>query len=195
LILSKKLKNIIILLSLILSCTALADDGGWEIPLDWLQTSLPEISPLEFKQSQSNFNCCGQRDYQLRLNQRVNENWHIETAIGYKKGELTLGAHKQKVSMGEWSVIPRYQINSLLNIGFGVVHQMAGQFAIANGANRLLPGSTQWLLSLRTPGLLKGHYLDVVFFSQQWQRINITGNWLRRGQGDKRMYIRYSVNF
>jgi hypothetical protein len=85
LILSWKLKNIIILLSLILSCTALADDDGWEMPLDWLQTSLPEISPLEFKQSQSNLNCCGQRDYQLLLNQEVNENWHIETALGYKK--------------------------------------------------------------------------------------------------------------
>ncbi|MFT6897489.1 MAG: hypothetical protein ACJA13_001896 [Paraglaciecola sp.] len=167
----------------------------WEITLDWLQTSLPEQSQLELKQNHIKFDGCRQRDYQLLLNQRVSKNWHIETALGYEKGELTLGAYKQKVSMREWSFIPRYQLNSLFNVGFGVVRQTAVQFETANNAYLPFPKSTQWLLSSRTPGLEENHYLDVTLSSQQWQRTNVAGNWLERGQGDKKVNISYTGYF
>lgn len=189
------MKNIIILFSLTFSCSAFAENDLWEITLDWLQTSLPEQSQLEFNQKHIEFDGCRQRDYQLLLNQRVSNNWHIETAIGYEKGELTLGAYKQKVSMREWSVIPRYQINSLLNVGFGVVRQMAVQFETASSADRQFPNSTRWLLSSRTPGLEEDHYLEVTLSRQQWQRTNIAGNWLGRGQGDKKVNVSYTGYF
>lgn len=193
--LSDKLKKIFILLSLTFSCSVVAGDDLWEITLDWLQTSLPEQSQLEFKQNHIKFAGCRQRDYQLLLNQLVSKNLHIETAIGYEKGELTLGAYKQKVSMHEWSFIPRYQINSLLNLGFGVVRQMAVQFESANGADGQFPNSTQWLLSSRTPGLEEDHYLEVAISSQQWQRTKIAGNWLERGQADKKVNVSYTGYF
>ncbi|MFQ3199045.1 MAG: hypothetical protein ACI81A_002774 [Paraglaciecola sp.] len=190
-----KLKHIIILLCLIFSCSALAEDDLWEITLDGLQTAFPEQSQLKFKQNYIKFDGCHQRDYQFLLNQRVSKNWHIETALVYEKSQLTLGAHKQKVSIGEWSLIPRYQLNSRLNIGFGVVRQMAVQFETANNADMQLPKSTRWVVSSRTPGLKKDHYLDVTLSSRQWQRTNITGNGFERGQGDKKVSISYTGNF
>jgi hypothetical protein len=67
--------------------------------------------------------------------------WVLINTDGYK---LTLGACQQKASMGEWSLIPRYQLNSWLNTGSSVVYQMALQFKTANSAETQLPKSTWW---------------------------------------------------
>jgi hypothetical protein len=129
------------------------------------------------------------------LNQMVTKNLHIETAIGYQKGELTLGAYKQKMSMREWSIMPRYQFSSLLNLGIGVVRQMAAQFEATNGTELQFPNSTQWLVSTRTPGLDEDHYVEVAISSQQWQRSNLVGNWIARGQSDNKVNLSYSGHF
>lgn len=189
------MKIMLILLSFSLSGLASAEEVIWAETLTWLQTNLPEQSQLGFSENTIKFDGCRQREYRLTLDQVLSKKLHVESVIGYEKGELTWGAHKQKISMREWSIVPRYQFNRLFDIGFGVVRSMAAQFETTDGADLQLPKSIQWLLSSRTAGLDDNHFFEVTISSQQWQSTNPNGNWLERGYVDKKLILAYTGQF
>lgn len=187
-------KHLLILLCL-LSFHCSANDNFWSQSVDWLKDSLPDSAQLQFNKASIKFKGCKQKDYQLQLTQNINSNLYLETSVGYAYGKLNWGAHSQKVSVKEWSIVPRYQLNEKIDVGFGMVAQSAPEFKTSHGAQIDLPKNSTWLVSTRFKSLSDKHYVEVAVSSQQWQASSETGNWFARGLADNKLNVSYRAVF
>ena len=187
-------KCILVLLCL-MSSQCYANDNFWSKSVDWLKESLPETAQLEFNKASIKFKGCKQKDYQLQLTQNINSHLYVESSIGYAYGKLSLGAHTQKVSVKEWSIVPRYQLSEKLDVGFGMVVQSAPEFKTSKGAQIDLPKNSTWLFTTRFKSLSDKHYFEVALSSQQWQATSETGNWFARGLADNKLNFSYRAIF
>jgi hypothetical protein len=187
-------KYLILLLSLSsLHCNA--NDNFWSQSVTWLKDSLPDSSQLEFNKASIKFEGCRQKDYQLMLTQNINSHLYLETSVGYAYGKLSWGAHSQKVSVKEWSLVPRYQLSEKMDVGLGMIVQSAPEFKTSQGAQIDLPKNATWLFSTRFKSSSDKHYLEVAMSSQQWQATSETGNWFARGRADNKLNVSYRAFF
>ncbi|MFT5674591.1 MAG: hypothetical protein ACI808_000513 [Paraglaciecola sp.] len=187
-------KYLIILLSLFsLHCSA--NDNFLSQSVDWLKKSLPDNAQIDFNKASIKFKGCRQKDYQLMLTQNINSNLYLETSVGYAYGKLSWGAHSQKVSVKEWSLVPRYQLNEKIDVGLGMVVQSAPEFKTSQGVQFDLPKNSTWLLSTRFKNSSDKHYFEVAMSSQQWQATSETGNWFVRGRADNKLNVSYRALF
>ncbi|MFT4937145.1 MAG: hypothetical protein ACI88A_000159 [Paraglaciecola sp.] len=187
-------KYLIILLSL-LSLHCSANDNFWSLSVEWLKGSLPDNSQLEFNKASIKFKGCRQKDYQLLLTQNINSHLYLETSVGYAYGKLSWGAHSQKVSVKEWSLVPRYQLSEKLDVGLGMIVQSAPEFKTSQDTQLDLPKNSTWILSTRFKSLSDQHYFEVAVSSQQWEASSATGNWFARGLADNKLNVSYRAIF
>lgn len=188
------LKYLLVILPL-LSLHCRASEDFWSTGVSWLKQALPEHTELEFNKEKVTFKGCRQRDYQLQLTQYFKNDFFIETSLGYASGKLNWGAYNQKISVKEWSLVPRYQLSERVNFGFGIVMQTAPEFKTSQGVDLELPKNMTWVLSSRIQGLTKQHYMELSVTSQRWQSSNASGTWFEQGRADNKLNISYQAFF
>jgi hypothetical protein len=166
----------------------------WSTGVSWLKQTLPEHSKLEFNKEKISSKG-RQRDYQLLLTQYFQKDFSVETSLGYASGKLNWEAYNQKISVKEWSLVPRYQLNKRVNLGLGIVMQSAQQFKTSQGVDLQLPKNMTWLLSSRIQGQSEQHYMEVSITSQKWQSDNPSGTWFEQGRAENKLNIGYPAFF
>ena len=185
----------LILLITLMSAHCHGSEQFWAASVSWLKQSLPEQSKLEFNKQKISFKGCRQRDYQLLLTHYFKHDFFVESRLGYASGKLSWGAYNQKVSVKEWSMVPRYQLSEKVNLGLGLVMQLAPEFKNSQGLALQLPKNMTWLLSSRVQGLAKDHYMELSLTSQKWQSTNTSGSWFEQGRADNKLNIAYQAFF
>ena len=115
----------------------------------------------------------------------------LEMGLGYAKGTHSWGVFNQKISVKEFSFIPRYQFGNDVSIGFGVIVQSQTEFKTNQGVEFNLPKNTEWLVNTRTDGFAKNHYLQWSASSQIWSASNDLGGLFENGATDNKVGLSY----
>lgn len=189
------MKNLLLLLCAVFSVNCLAENSFLQNSVNWLADSLPEETLLDFESDSMGFQGCKHREYQMRLTQALSQRFSIDSSVGYANGKLQWGVFSQKVSMYEWSVVPRFQFSERFSVGFGVITQSQVTLKSTQGLVLELPRNSEWLLSSRIHGTLPNHYWDLTLSSQKWQTTNTAGSWFERGVADQQIKLVYNGNF
>ena len=189
------MKNLLLLLCTVFSVNCVAETTWIENSVEWLTEALPEETLFNFDSEGLGFQGCKQREYQMRLSQPLSEHFMLDSAIGYAKGKLQWGVFSQKVSMYEWSLVPRYQLSERVSFGVGFVSQSEVSFRTTQGIAFDLPRNTEWLAVSRFQGLAEDHYWELKISSQKWQASADSGTWFERGEADNKINLSYSGYF
>lgn len=188
---SKLISALIVLLSL--NCQA--EEDFWVAGVEWIKASLPEFSQVDFNKSKIKFPGCKHQDYELMFSNSLSDSFKIETSMGYTKGQLSLGGYQQKLTMAQWSVIPRLQISEELSIGAGFIFQSVADFSGVQGEQFNLPKSRALTVVARIEGLADKHSVEFALTSKSWQASNALGNWFERGEQDTALTLSYQGYF
>jgi hypothetical protein len=129
------------------------------------------------------------------LSQSLSNSFKIETTMGYTKGQLTLGGYEQKITMAQWSIIPRFQFSEELSLGGGVIFQSVADFSGVQGEQFTLPKSHALTFNARIEGLGDKHSVELALTSKSWQATNAGGNWFERGERDTALTLSYQGYF
>ena len=182
-------------LFVLLSFNCQAQEEFWVASLEWVKSSLPEIKQIDFNKSKIKFPGCKHQDYELLLTQTPSENIVIESSLAYSKGKLSLGGYDQKITMAQWSIIPRLQINEKFSLGAGIIYQSVAGFTGVQGEQFALPKSRALTFSARHQGLAARHTVELALTSKSWQSSNADGNWFERGDRDNSLTLSYEGYF
>ncbi|WJG09968.1 hypothetical protein [Aliiglaciecola sp. LCG003] len=163
--------------------------------VNWLKSSLPEATKLEFNKSRIKFNGCKHREYKLSLTQPVTENFAIEGGLTYAKGQLNWGVSNQKISLKRYSLVPRYRLNYNMSIAAGLVLQSAPEFKTSQGLELALPTSKIFVLSTRFNDSKDKYQIEIELSSHRWDNNADTTNGLNSGVVNNKMNISYSAFF
>lgn len=190
------MKNILLLVLVVLSIDCVADEKQfWNDSVDWVKSTLPEKTRLDFTKSRFKFNGCKHKEYALNLSQPIMDNFYIESGVSYAKGKLNWGIHQQEISLVRVSLVPRVDINEAISVGFGIVLQSAPEFRTNQGDEVDLPKSKSFLLNSRFNLASNKHYVEVQLSSDQWQQTATQGSWMERGQTDSKISLNYKAAF
>ncbi len=189
------MKCFLLVLSVVFSSQCLAGSERLEYAKSWLNTWLPETMEFNLASSGVKFYGCKQKEYQLNLIQPLSENLTVESAISYAKGRLSWGVFSQKISLHEFSFVPRYQLSHQLSLGFGVINQTAIEFTSTVGSEYDLSSNTEWLISARTAGFAQRHTLELTLSQQRWQATQASGNWYQTGAANSKINLSYTGYF
>lgn len=189
------MKNLLLLLCAVFSVNCVAENIWVKNSVEWLTDSLPEETLFNFDSEGLGFKGCKHREYQMRLSQPLSQDFSLDTTIGYSKGKLQWGVFSQKVSMYEWSLVPRYQVSERISFGVGFVSQSEVSFKTTQGLTFDLPRNTEWLAASRIQGLAENHYWELKVSSQKWQASAASGTWFERGEADNKINLLYSGYF
>jgi hypothetical protein len=190
-----KMKYVILLSCLLLTSTCFAGSERLAFAKGWLASWAPEHLELNVASSGLKFNGCKQKEYQLHLSQPVGDSFEIESVVSYAKAKLSWGVFSQKISVREFSLIPRYYLSHNLSLGIGVVAQSAVEFKSALGLQFDLPANTEWLLSARTKGFAAKHFWELSVSSQKWDATRSSGNWYETGSANSKVSLMYNGYF
>ena len=182
-------------LFVLMSLNCQAEEDFWVAGVEWVKASLPEFNQLEFSKSNINFPGCKHQDYELMYNQVLSATFRIESSMAYSKGQLSLGGYEKKITMAQWSIIPRFQFSEKLSLGGGVIFQSVADFSGVQGEQFNLPKSRAMIFSARMEGLAADHTVELAFTSKSWQATNTTGNWFERGERDNTLTLSYQGFF
>jgi hypothetical protein len=189
------MKNLLLLLCAVFSVNCLAANTLVKTSVEWLSDSLPTETLFNFDSVGLGFQGCKHREYQMHLSQPLSENFLLDTSIGYAKGQLQWGVFSQKLSMYEWSLVPRFQLSERVSFGLGFVSQSEVSFKTTQGVTFDLPRNTEWLASSRIQGLGENHFWELNVSSQKWQASDGTGTWFERGRADNKINLLYNGFF
>jgi hypothetical protein len=189
------MKKLMALLAVFCSCHCLAEDSIWQTSLSWIADTLPAETNFDYDSTAIKFQGCKQRSYAMHLNQPINTHFSVDVGLGYNKGELQWGVFSQKVSMTEWSMMPRYALSEKISVGLGVVSQSSVNFKSTQGQAFDLPNNREWLANTRVFTDTAGHFWDITVSSQKWQASNATGTWFERGEANNKVSLSYTGFF
>jgi hypothetical protein len=119
----------------------------------------------------------------------------LEMGLGYAKGVNFLGVFNQKVSVNEFTFIPRYQFSHDVNIGFGVIAQSQTEFKISQGFEFNLPKNTEWLVNTRADGFANNHYWEWSASRQKWSASSDFGGLFENGVTNNKIGFSYNGYF
>ncbi|MEP1448082.1 MAG: hypothetical protein ABJK37_18410 [Paraglaciecola sp.] len=189
------MKSVLVAALLLLSSHCYASSDVLATTLTWLKTWSPKN--IEFKTAKSaiKFNGCRQKEYLAAFNQPLTESLTLEMAVGYAKGKHSWGVFSQKVSVKEFTFVPRYHVNERVSIGFGVIAQSQTEFKTSQGIELNLPKNTEWLFSTRTNGFANNHYLEWSISSQKWQASNDFGGLFENRTTNHKVVLSYNGYF
>lgn len=185
----------ICLLVALISGSCNAKDNFLATSFDWLKSTLPDSTHLEFNKSKIKFDGCKHREYNLSLVQPVSENFSIESGVSYAKGKLSWGIHSQRISLRQYSFLPRFKFNNKISLSAGVIIQSAPEFKTSQGMEFELPKSKKFLISSRFKGLRDDHEIDIELSSHRWEATGETNSWFDRGLADNKLNISYAAYF
>ena len=174
-------------------CSASSDTMG--IALRWLQTLAPQNIEFTMLKSAIKFRGCKQKEYMAALNQPLTEHVVLEMGLGYAKGTHSWGVYNQKISVKEFSFIPRYQFSHDVSIGFGVIAQSQTEFKTSQGVELNVPKNTEWLLNTRTDGFAHDHYWEWSASSQKWRTSSKFGGVFKNGATNNKIGLSYTGYF
>jgi hypothetical protein len=189
------MNKLISALFVLLSLNCQAEEDFWVAGFEWIKSSLPEINQVDFNKSKIKFPGCKHQDYELMLSQSVTNSFKIETSMAYTKGQLTLGGYEKKITMAQWSIIPRFQLNEELSLGGGVIFQSVADFSGVQGEQFNLPKSRAMTFSARIESLGAKHSVELALTSKSWQATDAMGNWFERGETDNTLTLSYQGYF
>lgn len=189
------MKSFLLATCLLMSSNCFANTDPLAATLNWLQTWAPQNIEFKVAKSAIKFNGCKQKEYLAALNQSLTENFVLEMGLGYAKGAHTWGVFKQKISVKEFSFIPRYQVSHDISIGFGVIAQSQTEFKTSQGFEFNLPKNTEWLVNTRTEGFTNNHYWEWTASSQKWRASNDLGGIFEDGTTNNKIGLSYNGYF
>jgi len=163
--------------------------------MNWLQAWAPSNIEFTVEKSAIKFSGCKQKEYLAVLNQALTKNILLEMGLGYAKGAHSWGVFNQRISIKEFSFIPRYQFNHDISIGFGVIAQSQTEFKTSQGFEFNLPKNTEWLLNTRTNGFTTEHYWEWTASSQKWSPSNELGGLFENGATNNKIGLSYNGYF
>jgi hypothetical protein len=189
------MKSVLLATFLMVSSHCSASSDALAITLSWLQTWAPQNVEFKMVKSAIKFSGCKQKEYLAALNQPLTENILLEMGLGYAKGAHSWGMFNQKISVKEFSFIPRYQFSHDISIGFGVIAQSQTEFKTSQGFEFNLPKNTEWLLNTRTYGFANNHYWEWTASSQKWSASNDLGGLFEKGATNNKIGLSYNGYF
>ncbi|MDC0603232.1 hypothetical protein OAP14_09460 [Aliiglaciecola sp.] len=163
--------------------------------VNWLKSSLPEATKVEFNKSRIKFNGCKHREYELALTQPLSKNLSLEGGLSYYKGQLAWGINNQKISLKRYSFLPRYRVSNLVSVSAGMVMQSAPEFKTSQGLELNLPKSRIYMISSRFQGVRDDHQVDVELSSHKWDSTGEFGSMFAQGMVDNKINVSYSAFF
>jgi hypothetical protein len=189
------MKSVLLATFLMVSSYCSASSDALAITLSWLQTWAPQNVEFKMVKSAIKFSGCKQKEYLAALNQPLTENILLEMGLGYAKGAHSWGMFNQKISIKEFSFIPRYQFSHDISIGFGVIAQSQTEFKTSQGFEFNLPKNTEWLLNTRMDGFANNHYWEWTASSQKWSASNDLGGLFENGATNNKIGLSYNGYF
>lgn len=189
------MNKLISALFVLMSLHCQAEEDFWVAGFNWIKASMPELNQIDFSKSNIKFPGCKHQDYELLLSQSFSNSFKIETTMGYTKGQLTLGGYEQKITMAQWSIIPRFQLSEVLSLGGGVIFQSEADFYGVQGEQFNLPKSRALTFNARFEGLVDKHSVELALTRKSWQATNALGNWFERGEQDTALTLSYQGYF
>ena len=189
------MRIVLLVTFLMVSSHCFANSDALANTLNWMQTWAPQN--LEFKMTKSaiKFKGCKQKDYFASLNQPITKNIMLEMGLGYAEGAHSWGAFNQKVSVKEFSFIPRYQFSHDVSIGFGVIAQSQTEFKTSQGFEFNLPENTEWLVNTRIDGFANNHYWQWTASRQKWSASDALGGLFEDGAASNYISLSYNGYF
>jgi len=179
----------------LVSGSCLANDNFVVQGVNWLTSSLPDSTSVEFNKSRIKFNGCKHREYELALIQPLTSKFAIEGGMTYAKGQLNWGINNQKISLKRFSFLPRYKVSENISVSAGMVLQSAPEFKTSQGFELNLPKSKIYTLSSRFMGSRDAHQLEIELSSHQWEPNGEAGSFFDNGLVDNKFNVSYSAFF
>lgn len=189
------MKSVLLVICLLISSHCSASSDALATTLSWLQTWAPQNIEFKVAKSAIKFSGCKQKEYLAALNQPLTENIVLEMGLGYAKGSHSWGVFNQKISVKEFSFIPRYQFSHDISIGFGVIAQSQTEFKTSQGLKFNLPKNTEWMVNTRTSGFSNNHYWEWSASSQKWSAANDLGGAFENGLTNNKIGLSYNGYF
>ena len=189
------MKSVLLATSLLVSSYCSASLDSLATTLSWLQTWAPQNIEFKIVKSAIKFSGCKQKEYLAAWYQPITEDMVLEIGLGYAKGAHSWGVFNQKVSVKEFSFIPRYQFSHDVDIGFGVIAQSQTEFKTSQGFEFNLPKNTEWLLNTRIDGFAHNHYWEWTASSQKWHPSNDLGGLFANGAINNKIGLSYNGFF
>jgi hypothetical protein len=189
------MKSVLVATCLLVSNHCSARPATLATTLNWLQTWAPQNIEFTLEKSAIKFSGCKQKKYLAAFNQPLTENFVMEMRLGYAKGAHNWGVFNQKISVTEFSFIPRYQFSHDISIGFGVITQSQTEFKTSQGLEFNLPKNTEWLLNTRTDGFANNHYWEWTASSQKWSASDDIGGVFENGSTNNKIGLSYNGYF
>jgi hypothetical protein len=107
------------------------------------------------------------------------------------KATHSWGVYNQKISVKEFSFIPRYQFSHDVSIGFGVIAQSQTEFRTSQGVELNVSKNTEWFLNTRTDGFAHDHYWEWSASSQKWRTSNKFDGVFKNGATNNKIRLSY----
>ncbi|MBU3002176.1 hypothetical protein [Paraglaciecola arctica] len=189
------MKSILVTTSILISSHSYASSDVLATTLNWLKTWSPQNIEFTMLKSAIKFNGCRQKEYLAAFNQPLTDNITLEMAVGYAKGKHSWGVFSQKISVKEFTFVPRFHLTQNVSIGFGVIAQSQTEFKTSQGIELNLPKNTEWLFSTRTNGFAYNHYLEWSLSSQKWRASNDFGGLFENGTTNHKVVLSYNGYF
>ena len=189
------MKSALLATCLMVSSHCSASSDPLATSLSWLQTLAPQNIEFKIVKSAIKSSGCKQKVYLAALNQPLTENVVLEMGLGYAKGTHSWGVFNQKISVKEFSFIPRYQFNHVISIGLGVIAQSQTEFKTSQGFEFNLPKNTEWLVNMRTEGFASNNYWEWSVSSQKWSAANDLRDLFENGATNNKVGLSYRGYF
>jgi hypothetical protein len=189
------IKPFLLTACLMVSSHCSASSDALETTLSWLQTWTPQNVEFKMVKSAIKFSGCKQKEYLAALNQPLTDNIMLEMGLGYAKGAHSWGVFNQKISVKEFTFIPRYQFSHDVSIGFGVIAQSQTEFKTSQGFEFNLPKNTERLVNTRTDGFANNHYWEWSASSQKWSASSDFGGLFENGVTNNKIGLSYNGYF
>lgn len=189
------MKAVLVVTSLLLFSHCAVASKVLEPAFKWLQSYAPQGIEFKVEKSAIRFNGCKQKEYFALFNQPLSEKFVVELGLGYAKGRHSMGVFNQRISVKEFSLVPRYQLNHQVSIGFGMVAQSETEFRTTQGLEFNLPKNKEWMLNARKKGFARDHYWELAVSNQTWDATDEFGLLFDNGLTDNKLALSYSGFF
>ena len=189
------MKIILICISLLLPNLCAAKTDVLESAFNWLQNLSPKNIEFNVEKSTIKFNGCKQTEYSAVINQPLTNSTVLEMGLGYSKGQHSWGVFNQKISVKQFSFVPRYQLKHNMSVGMGVVIQSSSEFRSTQGLQFELPKNSEWLVNTRMQGLQSDHYWEVSIASQTWSGSQNVTTIFEKNVSNNKINLQYAGYF
>ena len=189
------MRTVLLATFLMVSSHCCASSDALANTLNWLQTWAPQNIEFKVAKSAIKFSGCKQKEYLASFNQPVTKNIMLEMGLGYAKGAHSWGMFNQKVSVKEFSFIPRYQFSHDVSIGFGVIAQSQTEFKTSQGFEFNLPKNKEWMVNTRIAGFTNNHYWEWTVSIKKWSASSELGGLFENGATSIKIGLSYNGYF